>query len=404
MMSVYDNVKVPILIDRYDAELYRLQELLAGFMHSGKAYNATIAQKIVATYNILSQALTKNFKGIEHSDYNQPDYQCYQAMQMNVFQFSAAKQIHLAQQMNTALLNNNGVRRSFADFKKHVDKMGVTYDVNYLNTEYNFATTVGQNAANYWRQQADKKNIPFVQYQTMGDSRVRDTHQILNGKIFSLDDPFLSRIYPPNGWGCRCELVQYPQGSASNASQAANLLNQANIKPEFQINRAIAKEVFSQNQAYLKTIANTDIEKLNDLSYSDYNRPATIKGNSSLGKLKEVTPEFDKNNKAVYKDYFGRQVVLDKDNYSSHTQGKYLQENRHLYASKIQGVLEHPTEVYLKYYNNQPSMRYIKYYDDGTSLIVQTGFENDTHIVGTWFKNDKGNENRQGYLIKYSNE
>jgi len=48
---------------------------------------------------------------------------------------------------------------------------------------------------------------PYWQYQTVGDERVRPTHQALDGKVLRADDPAWSSIYPQNGHQCRCTVV-----------------------------------------------------------------------------------------------------------------------------------------------------------------------------------------------------
>lgn len=44
-------------------------------------------------------------------------------------------------------------------------------------------------------------------YITVGDDRVRDSHEILEGTTLPKDDPFWQRFYPPNGWNCRCAVI-----------------------------------------------------------------------------------------------------------------------------------------------------------------------------------------------------
>jgi SPP1 gp7 family putative phage head morphogenesis protein len=46
--------------------------------------------------------------------------------------------------------------------------------------------------------------LPYVRYHTAGDGDVRDEHAMLDGGIWRKDDPELRRIYPPNGFNCRC--------------------------------------------------------------------------------------------------------------------------------------------------------------------------------------------------------
>lgn len=45
-------------------------------------------------------------------------------------------------------------------------------------------------------------------YVTVGDDRVRPEHEALDGVTAPKDDPIWQRIWPPNGWACRCQVVE----------------------------------------------------------------------------------------------------------------------------------------------------------------------------------------------------
>ncbi|MBY0244051.1 MAG: DUF935 family protein [Sphingobacteriaceae bacterium] len=371
---------------------------------------ANTALSATQTANILNKALAEGFDISPDIAYDSPDYVAYQAMQMNVFQFSAAKQLDMLQYANAMLLDEKGERRSFHSFQQKIDLLGNDYQKNKLRAEYNLATATGQSAANWHRLMADKQNVPYVQYQTMADSRVRNEHSTLNNRVFSLNDANLGKILPPNGWGCRCELVAYPY-KPKEVADAGALIGSAKIKADFQINRAVAKEVFTANQMYIKTNIDEQLAKLNDITWQHYGLAETPVSDVALkidDKLtikdvrKAFTEAMDKNKNVVYEDYMKRKLVLGENNFIKHTEGKYIlsDENRHLYFDKIGEVLAEPTEVYLRYYGVLPSMRYIKYYNDGSSIIVQGGFnEEGLFEIGSWFKNNT-QENRKGWLVK----
>lgn len=57
--------------------------------------------------------------------------------------------------------------------------------------------------------------LPFWQYRTAGDPRVRPGHVALDGLIFDKLDEEKRRLYPPNGFGCRCVGVSLGQEYAS---------------------------------------------------------------------------------------------------------------------------------------------------------------------------------------------
>lgn len=54
----------------------------------------------------------------------------------------------------------------------------------------------------------DRDVFPYVEYRTREDAKVRNSHTLLNGMIFKVDDPIISRICPPQDFRCRCRLRQ----------------------------------------------------------------------------------------------------------------------------------------------------------------------------------------------------
>lgn len=52
--------------------------------------------------------------------------------------------------------------------------------------------------------QRQKDVLPYWQYHSMEDSRVRPSHAALDGVVLPADSPFWSDHYPPWEWGCRC--------------------------------------------------------------------------------------------------------------------------------------------------------------------------------------------------------
>jgi SPP1 gp7 family putative phage head morphogenesis protein len=62
--------------------------------------------------------------------------------------------------------------------------------------------------------------MPFWQYRTAGDARVRPAHAALDGFTAMNNDPVWGRIYPPCGYNCRCTVIPLSQDEApANASE-----------------------------------------------------------------------------------------------------------------------------------------------------------------------------------------
>ena len=65
-----------------------------------------------------------------------------------------------------------------------------------------------------------KAVVPFWQYMTVGDDRVRPEHNVLDGFQAGADDPVWNKIYPPNGFNCRCIVIGLlPSEAREDASE-----------------------------------------------------------------------------------------------------------------------------------------------------------------------------------------
>ncbi len=103
--------------------------------------------------------------------------------------------------------DENGERKPFERFLNDVQKIDSTYNSNYLRAEYNFVQSSAEMAAK-WEQFAEDGDRYNLQYRTAGDGKVRPEHAALNGVTLPPSDPFWEEYYPPNGWNCRCTVVQ----------------------------------------------------------------------------------------------------------------------------------------------------------------------------------------------------
>ncbi len=64
-------------------------------------------------------------------------------------------------------------------------------------------------AAGAWvRIQRVKDRFPYLRYTAVQDSLTRPEHAAWHGTILPVDDPWWKTHYPPNGWECRCRVIQ----------------------------------------------------------------------------------------------------------------------------------------------------------------------------------------------------
>lgn len=148
-----------------------------------------------------TDVLNRNIERVEMSDTMR------KRLTRSNYIFSGMKTFHELNEAFPSLLDSNGNRKTFEAFLNDVRKIDNTYNSNYLRAEYNFVQSSAEMAAKWERfsEDGDRYNL---QYRTANDGKVRPEHAALNGVTLPPSDPFWEEYYPPNGWNCRCTVVQ----------------------------------------------------------------------------------------------------------------------------------------------------------------------------------------------------
>lgn len=189
-----------------------------------------------------------------------------QRLQQSDYIFSGIKTFHELNEAFPSLVDESGNRKPFEQFLNDVRKIDETYNKNYLRAEYNFVQSSAEMAGKWEQieQDGDRYNL---QYRTAGDSKVRPEHAALNGVTLPPSDPFWQTYYPPNGWNCRCTVVQvrktkYPTTPHDEAMQRGAQATGKDTKGIFQFNAGQQQKTFPDYNPYtIRRCRDCDIAK-----------------------------------------------------------------------------------------------------------------------------------------------
>ena len=353
--------------------------------------------------------------------YDAPDHLAMQMMEFNIFEFSSSKTEARLASLSELLIDKEALQiRSFSDFKKEAEKITTDFNGAWLETEYNLSISVGQNSASFARFMEEKDTVTsLVRYETVGDTKVRSEHQLLNGKVFDLNDTEARDLWPPNGYGCRCEMVQHlgdTKTVISKGSTAKRLLGDKFKDSQFDVNRGDLKQVFTKEQFYsagkaldkdLKNMTYNEVYGLEE--YSTFkNRLKPLKLDTTITK-DNVSELFKKDGKIGttdfmgYEDHLKRKVILKKTTFNKYTQGKYAQraENRHQIVPHLADILKNPDESWMHAHNTKNGTfqtRYIQFHKD-QAIVVDTQIGEKTMEIVNWYPMKKDGDTRKGILI-----
>lgn len=181
------------------------------------------------------------------------------ALEENSFIFSGFKTFHAMREIGLSLLNDKGEIKQYADFQADVLKLNNKYNKAYLYAEYKHAISTSQMAAKWVGIEADGDRY-LLQYRTAEDDRVREDHAALDGITLPPSDPFWSKYYPPNGWGCRCTAVQvrrgkYTESDPKAAMELGDSATEAAKQQIFRFNAGKEMQLFPPKHPYFKAPA-----------------------------------------------------------------------------------------------------------------------------------------------------
>ena len=205
--------------------------------------------------------LDSSFKTVKMSDLMRT------RLQESDWIFSGMKTFHELNEAFPSLLDEDGNKKSFERFLNDVQSIDRTYNRNYLQAEYNFAGASAEMAAR-WEDFLKDEDEYYLQYRTAGDDLVRPEHAALHGVTLPMKDSFWNTYYPPNGWNCRCTVVQvlkdkYPVTDHSEAMRRGGEALAKDKKGMFAFNPGKQGKAFPDYNPYTLSKCKTCTRKLN---------------------------------------------------------------------------------------------------------------------------------------------
>lgn len=83
-------------------------------------------------------------------------------------------------------------------------------------------------AAGQWeRAQRSKKFLPYVLYMRTTSADPRQEHLAWVGLVLPIDDPFWNTHWPPNGWGCKCQVRTISEREAKSLIGSERVLGKS---------------------------------------------------------------------------------------------------------------------------------------------------------------------------------
>jgi SPP1 gp7 family putative phage head morphogenesis protein len=225
------------------------------------------------------------------TQYTAPNALIARNMQRSLFTFYAFKGHHQAIDVIGQLVDDTtGQLRSFSQFRQLALAISANYNVDWLKAEYDTAYASAQ-MADLWRHiQEDKDDLGMLQYQTVGDDRVRPAHAALDGTIKPVDDPFWDTLYPPNSWRCRCTVIQLPTDTPE--VEPTGYPDEKQHPPAFRHNPGKTGEVFTAQHPYFSLLKPADRELVMkhaaQLMHTNYNTRDWVRTADDIGEMKHA--------------------------------------------------------------------------------------------------------------------
>ena len=305
-------------------------------------------------------------------------------LQRNIYAFSAAKSFtEMKYYRDMMIEEEKGGILDYGAFKKKIADTGEIFNNTYLRAEHDHAYYSAV-MAHKW----EALDTEYLEYSTVGDNRVRPEHEALDKFTAPKSDVVWRRIYPPNGWNCRCTVIP---GKASmsekkmTAIEAGKMMKDHLKHTPFDNNVGLSKVIFKDNHPYFQNAKG----KITNLSWEQY-------GLADIGKIRaDLLPEYQRTTKQEYldwwkaqpkregtddfviKDVLGQEILLSSGEGKNKSNLNYYKDHilkkegdkRFEYATETRNILTSPDEVWFNP-EKKNTRTYLKYYEQGTIKLV----------------------------------
>lgn len=147
----------------------------------------------------------------------------------DAFTLAGVADVRLIEKIRNALAEVARTGQTADVWKREVNKLTTQEGVAQLNsftldTAFNTAMQKAYSAGRLEQMSAPHmiEALPFWQYWTVGDDRVRPEHAAIHKFIARAIDPVWRKIYPPSGFNCRCSVAPITEDEALKADPHAS--------------------------------------------------------------------------------------------------------------------------------------------------------------------------------------
>ena len=230
-------------------ETFPVLELTAG---SKRTLATTALQEI---YSGNSDEINRNLFDLYNNNYHQAVGAVYgqqsdglaQLFKINLGRLAAAKTFWVTAELDRARADENGVVRSWNEYKKEANKIIKLYN-RYQVAEYNTIIARCRTAEQFERFRERAHISPNLKWIRTTSYSPREIHVVLVGLILPIEHPFWLDNQPGNLYNCKCDWVQTDEPVSEHIPDG--------IKPNkgLEGNPAITEEIFTDNHPYFDVI------------------------------------------------------------------------------------------------------------------------------------------------------
>lgn len=190
----------------------QVEDLLEG-IYNGKITVYSLPEDLYfALANHLKEGLYKGFGGTLETVQKKFGLESAPAelvsqLRDNVYIFSAAKTMQQVEAMQE-IITKGGEIVPYSEFREEALKVFGEYNETWLETEYNTALGMAENARKWSDVQENKETFPYLKYVAVMDANTSEICAPLDGTILPVDDPFWDEFAPLNHFNCRCIIEQ----------------------------------------------------------------------------------------------------------------------------------------------------------------------------------------------------